>query len=207
MGKLSLNTKGFAPLILLAAVAAVLVVGGTGVYVYHKNHKAQTPASVSTTAKNTVSGSNSKSSTGTNSNTSTVTSTPTTDASMFKVSQLGIEIINVPASIQDLTDSVVDGSDSTSTGVTFSTQSLSNLSSSCTADNGGFGSLTQMSGTYSSTQQYHIVFVKQFSGFWIGYEAPSAPCSSDDQAQSLDGSQRQTFGDLVTNPANLQPIN
>jgi hypothetical protein len=42
----SLNNKGFAPLLLLVAVVAVLVVGG-GVYVYRQNHKAK--ASVSTT--------------------------------------------------------------------------------------------------------------------------------------------------------------
>jgi hypothetical protein len=48
MRHISLNNKGFAPLLLLVGVVAVLVVGGGGVYVYHQNHKAKAPVSSST---------------------------------------------------------------------------------------------------------------------------------------------------------------
>jgi len=49
----SLNAKGFTPLLLPILVAAVLVVGGTGAYVYHHSHKSKTPvvAKSTTTAK------------------------------------------------------------------------------------------------------------------------------------------------------------
>jgi flagellar basal body-associated protein FliL len=49
MRKISLNNKGFAPLLLLVGVAVVLVLGGGGAYVYHQNHKAKAPVSSSTT--------------------------------------------------------------------------------------------------------------------------------------------------------------
>jgi hypothetical protein len=47
----SLNAKGFAPLLLLVGVAAVLVVGGSGAYVYHKNHKPKAAATTNASAK------------------------------------------------------------------------------------------------------------------------------------------------------------
>lgn len=53
MTKVSLNNKGFAPLLLLVGVAAVLVLGGGGAYVYHKNHKPKAPVAVTTTSTKT----------------------------------------------------------------------------------------------------------------------------------------------------------
>ena len=63
MRRKPLNTKGFAPLALVITVAAVLVIGGAGAYVYHRNHKSKTSAVSDNAASTKTSTQTSKSST------------------------------------------------------------------------------------------------------------------------------------------------
>ncbi|MFC1435703.1 hypothetical protein ACEZDB_34220 [Streptacidiphilus sp. N1-3] len=175
MRKLLPNTKGFGLIAVLAFVVVLGVIGGGGAYVYHQNRKAK-PAAKASTSK----------SSGTDS-TESAPAASTTDPEKFKVSQLGIEVNNVPASIRGLTDHVA-ASDSGGTVLYFSTASLTALDSNCSAITGSVGSLERISGSYPPSQDYVAIFVKQLPGFWIGYAASHALCSSNDQVQAVQGS-------------------
>ena len=123
---------------------------------------------------------------------------------ILKISQLGIELVNIPASLQDLEYTIRGGSIAD-----FSTTTLTSLDSGCASSNVGAGTLAIYTGKYdkASAPVDNEAFVKQFANFWVGNSHPEAYCSSNADTQSLQTSQMAEFQALAANPSNIQLIN
>jgi hypothetical protein len=177
------TSKGFALVEILIIVVVLLALGAVGFYIYHRSH----------TKTATSGGTSSKASTQTNKNDTTSNSTTQPDKSIFKIPELGIKIVNVPTSLQDLTDASA-GSDASGTGMYFSTQSLTDLAPACDASHGGLASMTRFNGIHSSNDGTLGFFIKQFDDFWIGYAPNRDQCwHGNDKAQDLESSQQKAF--------------
>ena len=99
----------------------------------------------------------------------------------FKISQLGVTL-TVPAGLADITYQI----DSQGNSVNLSTQTLTSLDSSCGASATGtkaLGILLKGNGEFKATTG--TTLVKQFSGSYIAYSAPTANCSSVNQVNNL----------------------
>jgi Tfp pilus assembly protein PilE len=181
------NEKGFSIVEILIVIVIVIAMAAGGYLVYKDHHKTVASAALSTATTTTKS----------------TSSTTTT----FKVSELGIELLNVPVSISDLTYAIVQN-DSYGIQAQFSTTSLSNLDKRCSPSLAGEdGGLTRIPGTYDTANPpEESDFIKQFSGFWINYIQPAGTCSSSSKTMSLEISQTSTFQTLVTNASNIEAI-
>jgi hypothetical protein len=107
---------------------------------------------------------------------------------MIKMPQLGISII-VPNAIKDLTYSSLNVENG-SVGV--STQSLTNMASSCAANGTAppLGKFYRRAGQYpknATPANTPGKLVKQFSSYYLAWAAPQSSCSSHDaMTQRLD---------------------
>ena len=210
MTKLRQNQHGFSGVEAVLLLVVVGIIGFTGVYVWH----AKNSADKTLTANNSTVPVFKKKATPTS-----VKSGVTAPQTTFAISELGIKIVNVPTSINDLTDyqyasnSSIDPNNTTKTpvkftAVQFSTQSLTNADPACSAKTGtSIGALARTNGTYVNNGPVdNGAFVKQFSGFYITYSHPEAVCSNNASAEAIHVSQTATFESLVTNPANLTAL-
>jgi hypothetical protein len=107
-----------------------------------------------------------------------------------EVPELGVTI-TVPDSVKDLTYktstvTLKDGQPATLT--LFSTSSLTQLDSNCSASAGPLGSFEKVSGQYPSNDPYAALnygrLVKQYPTFYIAAGSPQAACSSKSTAQA-----------------------
>jgi len=200
---------GFALTVLgLASVIAV----GFSIYIYQQNNKLSSDITNKNAQIATLQKQQTTQTTPAPTPTPTPTPTPAPVAASFKLSELGIQIVNVPASISDLNYAAnpagTDPSDYVSAAI--STLSLSKLDPSCSPSGNVSpdGSLFKVSGTYSSQQKYarYFQFVKQFGNFWIGYQHPQSTCSANASTEAIHVSQTSTLQTLVTNPSNLEAL-
>jgi hypothetical protein len=136
---------------------------------------------------------------------STDTTQPISDARSLNVPELGIKILNIPASISDLSYVInVHGKDPQGyTSADFSTGSLTNLDKNCspTGNVSDDGVLVRIEGAHTYQPFYYLV--KQFDGFWIGYEHPQSACSQDQNTEAIHMSQADAFQTLVKDPNNI----
>jgi hypothetical protein len=125
----------------------------------------------------------------------TPTASPSTDATQsisqgrsLNIPEMGIKIVNIPDSIGDL-NYVINphGSAPGYTSATFSTVTLSALDKNCSPSDASNGALTRGEGTYSYNP--HLQLLKQFNGFWISYEHPQGVCTTNAQAEALNGAE------------------
>jgi hypothetical protein len=204
MGKLQKNQSGFSAIEALLILVIVGILGFTGWFVWQAKQntdKSLTPNSSTTPVI--------KKKTTTNA-TSPTKPSPATSAT-FKIPELGIQIVNVPSSINDLNYAInPNGAASGDTIAEISTITLSKLDPQCspTGHVSAVGTLASIKGTYdpNSGPQDNTAFVKQFSGFWISYSHPESQCSDNSTTEALHVSQTATFDTLATNPANLQAL-
>jgi Tfp pilus assembly protein PilV len=77
MNQQSFNTKGYALVEVLVAVVVLALIGGTGAYVYHRDHKVKSTMSTSHKSSTQTSGTNNSSSTQKTQSSTTPTTTPT----------------------------------------------------------------------------------------------------------------------------------
>jgi hypothetical protein len=131
----SLNPKGFAPLFLLVGVAAVLIVGGSGAYVYHKNHKAKTVATTNTSASTSTQTSKGNATSG--------TSTATTQGTYLDLTQEGVKFL-LSDSVSDAVYAPYVSPDPGTTAYGISTNKLQNGGGAgdCTAAYGPLGTIS-----------------------------------------------------------------
>ena len=179
------DQNGFGTLELILVLIIVLLIGVVG-YMVYKNHN--TPAKVVTVTKTVKVPAKSSS---------------TSNASIYKVPNLGIQIINIPTSLKGLTSAEISA-DPSNVSEFFSTVGLAGLDSACSASSGAVGALTKNSGTYNPNDIAPTTFVKQFTGFWISYNHPQAACSSVDSTNTLETSLASEFQTLVTNKDNIE---
>jgi hypothetical protein len=131
------------------------------------------------------------------------TTQPISEGRTLNIPQLDIKIINIPDSISDLNYVITSGGGLIS--AEFSTVTLSNLDSDCSATNSSNGGLTRGDGVYSYNP--HIQLLKQFDGFWTSYEHPQGVCTTtNEQAEALNVAQTKDTQTLLSNPDNLQLI-
>ena len=130
------------------------------------------------------------------------------DAQTLKIPELGIELVNIPASLADMNYAVnPHGKPSDSMTVAFSTISIGKLSDKCSPSSTPNGALTRKEGEYVNfPYKERIPLLKQFKGFWVYYESPQSSCSSDPEAQSLNVTQVKDTRELLSNPDNIQAI-
>jgi hypothetical protein len=193
----------------LAALAVVAVAAvAFSVYAYQQNQKLASDI----TTKNSQIAELQKQASAPAKTTPTPTSTPTPATTSFKLSELGIQIVNVPASISDLNFAINPGGTDPSDYISakISTLSLSKLDQNCSPSGNVSpdGSLFKVDGTYSSQQKYarYFQFVKQFGSFWIGYQHPQSTCSANASTEAIHTSQTSALQTLVTNPSNLETL-
>jgi len=136
----------------------------------------------------------------------TTTPSPAISSTTLKVPELGVQIVNIPSTISDLTYGIASQTGTLfKTQADFSTKSLSSKDSNCSS--GSVGRLFNAQGTYdSATDQGPFTFVKQFSGFWIAYKASGVPCSQDLSTMNLQASQGTAFGKVIADPSNLEAL-
>lgn len=189
------NERGFTALDIILAVVALSAIG-VAVYfalLQQSAHVAATATPTPTPVKTAASPSPS----------------PTPASQSLVVTELGIQINNVPASLSDL-EYAVTLSDSTGKNADFSTAKLSQLDVHCspTGKVSDDGILSRVNGTYKADPQaaYQQLFVKQFSGFYISYAHPQAACSDNATTNSLQLAQIGAFQTLVRDPANITAI-
>lgn len=147
----------------------------------------------------------------TNNSTQKTTETLATIGNVLKIPNLGIEIINIPATISDLNYSYSYHSESNLGSAGFGTKQLDTASmNTCTAGNEDIGSLIKRSGVYDNSELVSQSFVKQFTDFFINYQHPQGICNLDNMigidattVTNLRNSQMGTFETLVTNPNNI----
>jgi hypothetical protein len=190
--------SGIIPMKGLLVIIAVLLIGAAGWALYGNVYNKPLA-----TAQNAP----------TESPVTTPTQSPSTDATQsisqarsLDIPQLGIKIVNIPDSLSDL-NYVINphGSAPGYTSAAFSTVTLTNLDSNCSASgpapNGG---LTRGEGEYSYNP--HIQLLEQFDGFWISYGHPQGVCTTNEQAEVLNVSQTKDTQTLLSNPDNIQLI-
>ncbi len=183
MNTIKRSEQGFGTVEGIAVVIIVVLIGVGGWLIYKNHHQATKPATTTKPA-------------------ATTTRNTTIDQTVVKVPELGIELVNLPSSIKDLTYKIFSpNANQTYTIAEFTTASLVKLDATCTS----IGNLNRYSGTYdANTDQGPSTFVKQFNGFWIAFVHNGVECSQDPTTLNLQTSQMQTFKDWVVTPANLQ---
>jgi hypothetical protein len=89
------------------------------------------------------------------------------------------------------------------TSADFSTVTLTNLDKNCspTGNVSDDGVLTRIEGTHTYLQYFYLV--KQFDGFWIGYQHPQSGCSQNENTEAIHMSQTAAFQTLVKDPSNI----
>ena len=199
------NEKGIGAIQVLLVLGLVIIIGFVGWYVWYTQsiaRNAQTTAATATKPYVTTSPKGNQNPT-----------VPIAKSSLFKVPELGIQIINIPSSLSDLNYAVnVNGTQPNATYAYFSTISLSNLDKSCspTGHVSENGALSVSKGTYNSATDLQgnspDQFVKQMKGFWISYGHPQAACSNSATTEALHVTQTKAFRDLVSNPANIETL-
>lgn len=199
MNKHKQNEKGFGLVEILLSILVISVIGFGGYYVYHtnaqtkqKHHTVSMPKQVAASpAKNTTIPS--------------TTEATAANQTVFKIPRLGIEIINVPSNLSNLT--MYYSTYNNLLKEDFSTTSLTALGTHCSAQGMALGELFVKQGIYNSSKdQGPFRFVKQFNGFWVGAEPNEMPCSSKQTVINMQFSLLNTFYPLITTPANIQLI-
>lgn len=172
--------------LMIAALAiAILVLGGY--YVYKQGQK-----------KSPADDSSSTSSTG-----AALTPPPakSSDQTKFNIPEFGIQLVNVPTSIKDLTYTYYTPSTAANyTQAVFTTNTLYLKSTGCS-----IGELDKYPGKYDANSfKGQGNFIKQFKDFWVIEVDVGVPCRGNQTVLSLQNSQINTFKQYVTNPDNLQ---
>lgn len=133
----------------------------------------------------------------------------------LNISNMGIKIINIPASISDLYYDYSSNSEILSGDeyAAFGTRQLDIASAStCIPSNHsqGIGKLRKIEGIYDGSGLPSAAFVKQFTGFFITYSHPQAPCDLTDvvsidktSVQALFNYQISVFQTLAISPDNI----
>ncbi|HSW79366.1 MAG TPA: prepilin-type N-terminal cleavage/methylation domain-containing protein [Candidatus Saccharimonadales bacterium] len=121
--------------------------------------------------------------------------------STLKIPEFGIQLVNIPDSIKDLTYAFYPANtDSNFTEANFTTGVLHT-----TAPNCSIGTLDRYPGKYSADKfQGQGNFVKQFKDFWILEVDEGVPCMVNKAAEDMQNNQVITFKQYVTKPDNLQ---
>ncbi len=183
------NQNGFSHVESLLILIIVLIIGFIGYYVY--TTKQNTGKSLSANTSKAVPKTSG-------------TSTKTKAQNVIKIPELGVELINVPESIKDMTFEISKpGTDQKYTAAAlFTTPSLAKLDSRCS-----IGGLDNFPGTYNNgTGDYPFAtFAKQFDSFWIASTHSSVPCGEiDTPSFILQTEQIQAYSQLVKTGSNIQ---
>ena len=190
------NTQaGFGIVGIVLVIVVLGVIGGLG-WVAYKNFVQKPVVESSTATQKTTSDSN-----------ASATPTIKTTTSTLKIPEMGIKLVNIPSSLDGLAYSSVVEASNGDMSAEFSTITLCKLYPSCTQTNvSGPVSLAKTSGTYSSNP--YTSFVKQFDGFWIGYQPGPDYCNAvgDKNTQSLCVAELKTLVDFFKNPDNIQTL-
>lgn len=113
------------------------------------------------------------------------------------IPELGIQIVNLPSDIKDLNYKVNNSSKSpiSYTSVEISTITLSAKDPRCSPEGrvSGIGRLLKVDGVYSQENSLFSRFIKQFDGYWIGYQHPQSACSSNEATEKLHIQQTDAF--------------
>ena len=121
----------------------------------------------------------------------------------LKVTELGIQINNVPATLTGLTYTYTKATNS----AVFSTPLLTLADAKCAASTGtGIGKLSSTTGTYSATTTKlptSQTFVKQLTSSYLTSASTIANCSMTATVNVTQAAQVKLFETLVTTPANI----
>lgn len=190
--KHSPNERGIIPVIVALVVVALVVIAGLAIYNLSKHQQNVPIAKSSSTPSATPS--------------SRASTSPTpSPASMieFKVTELGFEM-TLPAGLTGLnyvaqtniSGSFSDGTPYTLATSRFSTTSLQQSDSQCTAANNAIGTIVR----YSEDPMGRVAGVtdvKKLGNYYFGFETPQQPCSSTPGVGQVETSQinllRQAF--------------
>jgi len=171
--KQRLSPNGFAAPVILLALAALLVIGGIGAYLYTNQPSKKTPAK---TADTTLPAASSTSPNGIPAGATGTPPPPTHSASTdvtITVSGAGFQI-TVPASLKDLTYHVNGGT------VAFSTATLTVAIPACSATSGtgAFETITKGKGTYKPpANPADGGLLKQYGDYYLAYTLRTGPCA------------------------------
>jgi Tfp pilus assembly protein PilE len=188
------RSGGFTVVELLIIITVLAIVSVSGYYVYSHHHQPAGHKNASVTSPAVTS----------NIRSSSVKPAPAASGqNSFKINEFGIELVNVPPSIQDLLYTYYpSNTDANFTQAQFTTVDLAAKDNHCS-----IGLLNRYPGKYnSSVDSGPAVFVKQFNGFWIAEIDVGVPCSQNAAILDLQNTQITTFKQFVTKPANLQPL-
>lgn len=123
----------------------------------------------------------------------------TISQSVEKVPEISSQL-TVPNSIKDLTyqtSTVTLKNGKVATLTTFSTSSLTQLDSNCSASVGPLGSIEKVDGQYPTSDPYAALdygnLLKQFSTYYLAGGKPQASCTANTSAQAAAGSDRADF--------------
>lgn len=199
MNKHKQNENGFGLVEILLSVLVVSVIGFGGYYIYHTNTQTKQRHHIISITKKVAA------SPAQNATTSSTTEATVANQTIFKIPRLGIEIINLPSNLSNLT--MYYSTSNNTSSEDFSTTSLTALGTHCSAQGMALGELFVTQGIYNSSKdQGPFRFVKQFNGFWVGAEPNGIPCSSKQTVINIQGNLGTEFYNTVINPANIQLI-
>jgi cytoskeletal protein RodZ len=127
--------------------------------------------------------------------------TPATSADTISVTPIGITI-TVPTSLSDLTYKTSTNASGLTT-VSFSTTSLTQAVSACSASNGNgaFDTIIRGSGNYPGPEHPSSgALISQQPSYYIAYELPTGPCATNlsSTTQSLLDEQAQDFYSAIS---------
>lgn len=110
-----------------------------------------------------------------------VTPSSSNNTTTFKITQLGVEF-SLPATLADANYEI----NTQANVANVSTTNLAVLDPACIASPTGtkaLGTISKVTGTYKTSPTVQLV--KQYPSYYIGYSAPTAPCSTVAQVNTL----------------------
>lgn len=178
MRKKSLNSKGFGLIAVVIVIAVLVVLGGAGAYVYHRDHRAKTTATTGSTSSNSSTQSATKSSTGTQNSTAT-------QQSYLIIKEWGVRL-----TLDSTTASTYYYISPNLPNVAyFSLKTISDIAPTCAADKGGLGAIARL----TEAEQQSIVSGKtpgiagtmHIGSYWYSIAHPQGACMDNAQQASV----------------------
>lgn len=196
MSRLRKNQQGFAAIEAVLIVLILVIVAGTGVYVYHANHAAD----------NILATASSESAASATETRSSAPTAATTNTGTLKIPELGIELINIPASLNGLKYAISHGTNGDYyVSASFTTTNLLPLNKLCSASEGPIGALSRVNGIWHQSEDSEGgPLVKQYDGFYLQYSQSQFYCDGVGPGKILQISQDKALDKLAEDSTNIR---